>query len=470
MTKNLLDISTEELLEKFGKGKHVPGSGSAAAFQGMISAKLLVTVISLTCDKKREKNYGAVAPELLKLLTKIQERIFPELTDLFHKDSYHFDRAIKFREERDKADDPAIATNLERQAQDQLKIAIDIPLDIASLNIELAEMASFIFDNGWKAVRGDSQVALSGAVSAMAGCISIINLNLLTFGGDQYAYITEISKKVDIVKKIHKELDAQANSKMEALEFELKERFPLYKEATAILSKVKSKSYLTDAEIEKSATELQQLLYKHQKLIWKEDNSAAPLKLLNPALALQKVLGYKYFLMDDIILANQEHFTNTAGIIDQRDRLVLISKQYSTQIQNFTTAHELGHAILHSELVMHRDRPLDGSLQARTRGKEEIQADKFASYFLMPRKQLIKEFKERFLTSKFIIDEQSAFNLIKEGLTKLKTQCKNKRGLARKLATAQRYENQSFESLAKVFNVSPEAMAIRLEDIQLLEF
>lgn len=470
MNKHLLDIPTEELLEKFGKGKHVPGSGSAAAFQGMISAKLLVTVISLTCDEKREKNYGAVAPDLKKMLAKIEDRIFPELTNLFHKDSYHFDKAITLRDARDKENDPAIKTNLERQAQEQLKIAIDIPLEIASLNIELAEMAGFVFDNGWKAVRGDSQVALSGAVSAIAGCMSIINLNLLSFGGNEYQYINEISKKVDILKKIYQDLDRSANSKMESLESELKERMPMYKEVTAILSKVKSKPYLSNTEIENSAIALQQLLYKNRKLIWKEDKTATPLKMLDPALALQKVLGYKYFLMDDIVLADQEDYTNTAGIIDQRDKLVLISKQYSAQTQNFTTAHELGHAMLHSELIMHRDKPLDGSVQSGTRDKEEIQADKFASYFLMPGKQISKEFNTRFLTEKFTINDDSAFNLTKEGAYKLKSDCKNLRGLSRKLATAERYENKSFDSMAKIFNVSNEAMAIRIEELKLVEY
>ena len=52
---NKLELPAAELLEKFGKGSHVPGSGSAAAFQGMLSAQLILTVISLTLDKKRGK-------------------------------------------------------------------------------------------------------------------------------------------------------------------------------------------------------------------------------------------------------------------------------------------------------------------------------------------------------------------------------------------------------------------------------
>ena len=125
--------------------------------------------------------------------------------------------------------------------------------------------------------------------------------------------------------------------------------------------------------------------------------------------------------------------------------------------------------MLHSELVMHRDKPLDVSNQTSIRSKEEIQADKFAAYFLMPKKQIIKEFINRFQTDKFLINELTAFNLIKAGPDKLKSEVKDIRGLARKLADSERYENHSFEAMTKIFNVSTEAMAIRFQEISLIE-
>ena len=39
METDLLEKSVNELMEKFGAGNHKPGSCSAAAFQGMVSAK-----------------------------------------------------------------------------------------------------------------------------------------------------------------------------------------------------------------------------------------------------------------------------------------------------------------------------------------------------------------------------------------------------------------------------------------------
>src|SRR5579872_7203451 len=114
MNEKLLNISVEKLLEKFGAGDHKPGSGSAAAFQGMISAKLLVTVISLTGEGKRREKYSKWMPELLKMDADIQERIFPELTKLFQEDAIQFDETIKLREARNTEKNLIVKNKLSR--------------------------------------------------------------------------------------------------------------------------------------------------------------------------------------------------------------------------------------------------------------------------------------------------------------------------------------------------------------------
>ena len=188
MGANLLDLSTVELLEKFGAGSHKPGSGSAAAFQGMISSKLLITVISLTNEEKRRANYSESLPKLLLLKKRISEYIYPELTRFFQEDSVQFGKTIELRKRRDLKKDPQIKNLLVKESLNELKVAIQIPIEIASLCIELAEIGDYVFDNAFRGARGDSQVALSGAVSAIAGCISIVQLNLLSYGSDEYIY------------------------------------------------------------------------------------------------------------------------------------------------------------------------------------------------------------------------------------------------------------------------------------------
>lgn len=255
MNINLLEITTDELLEKFGAGKHKPGSGSAAALQGMITAKLLTTVISLTNLPKRQKTYGKALPFLLEMEAKIQERIFPKLTDLFQEDAIQFDKAITARKERDKENDVVKSNLLGKKALKELKGAIYIPVEIAQLCVELAEISDYVFDNAFQGARGDSQVALSGAVAGIAGCLSIIQLNLLSFGSDEYSWTSKINMETEKLKKQFIQLNDIAERKIEKLEKEVSEKSKLYKEVNELLNSLKSKINLTYKDIENTATE-----------------------------------------------------------------------------------------------------------------------------------------------------------------------------------------------------------------------
>lgn len=471
MKINLLEITTDELLKKFGAGKHKPGSGSAAALQGMLSSKLLVTVISLTNVPKRQKKYRKVLPILLDMNTKTQERIFPKLTQLFQEDAVQFDKAITARTERDDEKDVVKSNLLGKKALAELKLSIDIPIEITKLCIELAEISDYVFDNAFQGARGDSQVALSGAVAGVAGCLSIIQLNLLSFGSDEYPWTSKILIETKKLKSKFIELNKIADSKIELLENEVSAKSELYKEVDELLNNLKSKSKLTDEDIENAASRFQNLLWTHRKLIWLNDVPNHPAKVLKPNTAFKKALAYNYVPVEKLdIIDDKNGSFETAGIINQKDKIVLISSNFDKNTQNFTAAHELGHALLHKQTILHRDRPINGMSKNVKRDFTERQADKFATNFLMPPKLVRNEFYEMFLTEKFIIDEQSAFNLIKESPSKLRSECRNLRGLALKLASSERYDNQSFVSIASLFNVSFTAMAIRLEELNLIEF
>ena len=147
MDTHLLDSSVNELMDKFGAGNHKPGSGSAAAFQGMVSAKLILTVISLTAEEKRRHLYSGYINELLEYHDDIKKRIYPELSKLFQSDSIQFDKTITLRIKRNKETDEIVRNQLRREALEELKISISIPLEIAILCQELAEIAAFVFDS-----------------------------------------------------------------------------------------------------------------------------------------------------------------------------------------------------------------------------------------------------------------------------------------------------------------------------------
>ncbi len=465
---NLLERTVNDLMEKFGAGNHKPGSGSAAAFQGMVSSKLISTVISLCADEKRKHLYADCIFELLDFQEQIEKRIYPGLTDLFQYDSDQFDKTIKLRKARDKEEDEVKKNQLRREALEELKISIAIPFQIASFCKEVAEISAFVFDKGFKSARGDSQVSLSGSVSALAGCISIIRLNVLSFNSDEYEYTKSVVFKVNDLEKDFLRLNKLAESKMEILNQEFKNKIPLFEGVNKIIADYKDKR---NPNIEECVRELQNLIWNNRELIWKKNTPQSYLGILKPNVVFKKTLGYDYFSSGKYAVPTAEDgIVEVAGVIDQPNKLVMISNKFPEQVQKFTAAHELGHSILHKQSILHRDIPIDSTENGRVYNKVEKEADKFASYFLMPKKLLEKEFKSTFLSESFELNESSAFGFGGKSVADLKKECKNLRQLARKLASTESFSGKRFDSLSNKFGVSIEAMAIRLEELGLVQY
>jgi len=470
MESNLLDLTVRKLLEKFGKGEHKPGSGSAAAFEGMISAQLLITVISLTCDEKRKEKYGPVIPEMEKIRSEIQDNIFPKLSDLFSEDSIQFDKTIRARTARDEETDKIKKGILNKESLSELKISTNIPWHISQECIKLCDAAIYVFDEGFKSARGDSQVALSGAVSALGGCISIIRLNLLSFKSDEFLYIEKVLSELEKLEIQYDRLNKSANLKMQVLKDEVGRKIPLLKGASQFVRSYKSKN-LSDREIEQCTIDLRKLMVEHKDSIWPDQQTIDTLELLRPEIVLKKVLGYNFHIESKLDAISEDgQLFDIAGLINQDIKLVLLSNEFDKETLNFTAAHELGHALMHSQSVLHRDVPINSLGQYRVRNKNERQADKFASYFLMPETTVREVFFDLFGTSKLNFNEDVAFKLINSRLENLRKKCKNKRQFARLVSSAKLFDHISFPSLSEVFIVSVEAMAIRLEELDLIGY
>lgn len=223
--------------------------------------------------------------------------------------------------------------------------------------------------------------------------------------------------------------------------------------------------YAHDA-LEQKAKDLQRMMWQSKDRIWPNGAPSDPIELLDPALALKQI-GYDYDLVDG--LGQYRHDgrpIEVAGVIDRTSRTVRISRQLPYHVRAFTAAHELGHAVLHAATGVHRDRPLDGSVLSRD--TMELEADKFASYFLMPEKLVRARFAGNFGTDHFTLSEATAFALLRCGLADAHKKCKTLRDLSRYLASVERYNTRQVAPLAGQFRVSTEAMAIRLEELGLL--
>jgi Zn-dependent peptidase ImmA (M78 family) len=227
------------------------------------------------------------------------------------------------------------------------------------------------------------------------------------------------------------------------------------------------KSRYSIVEIEYRARSLQISLWKDRDKIWPVATSSNPINVLDPVVAL-RLLGYDCELDETLgQYSSDGSQVEIAGTLDKQARKVRLSRRFNTAVRSFTAAHELGHAVLHNiGTSLHRDRPLDGSTHSRA--SMEFEADKFASFFLMPAKQVQASFERIFLTDQFTLNEATAFALGQGDYQTLSNKCKTLRQLSRLLASAVHYNGQHFMSLANQFLVSDEAMAIRLEELGLV--
>ncbi|HUH30997.1 MAG TPA: ImmA/IrrE family metallo-endopeptidase [Rhodanobacter sp.] len=218
----------------------------------------------------------------------------------------------------------------------------------------------------------------------------------------------------------------------------------------------------TNREIEAAATDLQRRLWRGLD----GPRPTNPLDVLDIRKALHLV-GYELTFESGLGYHPGSHI-EVAGLIDRDAKVVKASLQFLEPYRAFTLAHELGHAVLHPDGGgIHRDRPLDGVTRSRDAG--ELEADKFASYFLMPGKLLREHFSQRFATKCFALTDDTAFALSRTTSDVVREKYPARRHLARALAAAETYNARPFQSLATQFRVSVGAMAIRLEELGLVE-
>lgn len=241
----------------------------------------------------------------------------------------------------------------------------------------------------------------------------------------------------------------------------------LIKKYTARESGTPIKPRYATIEIEQRARSLQASLWQDRSLIWPDATPTNPINVLDPFIAL-RLLGYDCELDETLgQFINDGKPVEVAATLDRKTREVHISRQFSNTVRNFTVAHELGHALLHDTgTTLHRDRPLDGATLSRS--NIEFEADKFASFFLMPAKQVLSAFERFFLTDLFVLNEATAFALGRGDYEELHNQCRTLRQLSRLIAGAEQYNGLHFISLADQFLVTDEAMAIRLEELGLV--
>ena len=154
-----------------------------------------------------------------------------------------------------------------------------------------------------------------------------------------------------------------------------------------------------------------------------------------------------------------------AGLINPQSNKIAIAWKYPEEDQKFTLAHEIGHAILHPGIPLHKDKPLNNFKNEKVNIKE-VEANYFASCLLMPELLFLHELKVRFLTSKFRFHEHAVVSLGKDigDFPSLDFPGANySREIV--LASSTRYNNVPFESLVDLFGVSEMVVARRIREL-----
>ena len=236
----------------------------------------------------------------------------------------------------------------------------------------------------------------------------------------------------------------------------------------SIRNKVKDGGRISRRRIEEIARDLQVQLWGVRAELFPSERDVDPLALLDPFAAL-RCIGFRCDLVDSLGQYMWEgRYLDVAGIIDDSKQTVQISREFDPPVRKFTAAHELGHAVLHDARGLHRDRALDGGERRRRRDRKEREADDFATYSLMPEKLVRSTFENAFKAREFVLNEDTAFALNAEDLKSLRATRPEVRDLSRLLAGTTRYDGVQFYSLAEQFGISIEAMAIRLEELNLI--
>jgi Zn-dependent peptidase ImmA (M78 family) len=224
--------------------------------------------------------------------------------------------------------------------------------------------------------------------------------------------------------------------------------------------------------IEESARTLQLQLWKDRKDIWRDSVPSEPLGVLQPGVAL-RIKGYTIASSSSIEETSLHGDpVQIAGEIDPGRKIVRLSSRFPKEEQAFTAAHELGHVMLGHDILngdgtIHRDRPFSGVIQ-QYRSQQEREADWFAAWFLMPRKIVMAEFRQSFCVDRFVLTDETAFALCAKSIDAVLLRCRSRRDLSFMLASAMTYGGRAIAPLYKRFGVSRSAMAIQLNELDLI--
>lgn len=215
--------------------------------------------------------------------------------------------------------------------------------------------------------------------------------------------------------------------------------------------------------IEEKARKLQMDMWDRQCTLWPGEK-VVPLDVCDPWMAV-KYLGYEVQEGCLDSAGTREGRYQLGGFLNRPMKLIGISDQQKPRTQRFTLAHEAGHVLLHPALHHHRELPLQGLTEPHEPVQlKELQANRFAGYFLVPTKQLRKAFAACFGVEQLRLTDDVAYELQGDGFMALMNSPYDSSMFERLVAQAKRFRGRHFGALNDLFDVSPTTLGIRLRE------
>lgn len=220
-------------------------------------------------------------------------------------------------------------------------------------------------------------------------------------------------------------------------------------------------------EINREARRLHYEIWYKRKLLFPMGEPSS-IAMCSPDVAA-RVLDIQYEYRDNLgqFRAGKALY-EVAGILNRERGIISVSTHFSDAAIRFTGAHEIGHFLLHPGEVFHRDRPVS-NVHAEKRPTREQEADYFAACFLASEKLIRQEFEPRFGRVPLCLNDTVAYHLSKERMQDLLRAPTGSLEFPAAVAGARSFAGKGFMSLADRFGVSIPAMAIRLQELGLVD-
>jgi Zn-dependent peptidase ImmA (M78 family) len=225
----------------------------------------------------------------------------------------------------------------------------------------------------------------------------------------------------------------------------------------------------THEYIEDAAHDLQTRLWRTSSRCGNDSSIESILLALEPARAIE-TLGHQVVSVDSLgVETVSGSLCEVAGVLNRDESKVYISNQFPYVSQRFTLGHEAAHIILDAgHRILHRDIPLER--RRFERDWRESRANRFSSAFLMPRRLIEEQFSAQFQLDHIALTERVSYALFGVGTHGLRGKIRDRRDFSMAVASSSHFNGRFFTSLERIFRVSRLAMAIRLEELDLVRW